>query len=364
MGDLFKGDSKAQPVGPSTAEQLQALTTYLPGLMQITNAQAVPSAQADLAAKQATAPQEQALNAKLYAQNLPTYLNAQSAGELGNIQGSGGQSVLAAQELQKQIDPEYYSTRAAMASKLGDLMNNPISGGESAAIERANNAGQIGRGTFDVKNNSDTIQSAMNFGSAGRDRLAQALQLATNATPTMRSGTDTFAQATGRGGTMPGIGTNLTSGVNTQNGFNAGQSAANSIAQQQQQDIGINANRRSVTDYVNSAYSAAGSGTSGMASSCCFIFLESYNGVLPWYVRKSRDYYYQQDSKLSTGYIKMAKWLVPLMHKYTKIRNIVNFCMVKPLTKYGRWMWVRDIKYPHGCNLVRLFWFNVWKAFN
>lgn len=358
MGDMFKGDSKAIPIDVATAQQIQALTKGLPGLIGAINSQATPTAQANLAAQKAVSPQEQALNAQLYQQFSPVYAEQNAKNELSNLKGAGGQSVLAANDLNKTIDPEYYATRATSASKLQDLMNNPISGSESASIERANNAGQIGNGTFGLDTNATQLGAAMNFGSAGRDRLGQALGMATQSIPTFKSGVDAFGQATGRTGTQGGIAQNQIGAVNNGNSVGGtANSLLGNIGSQQGIQTNVDANRRTVFDAVNQSYSAAGTGTTG---GCCFIFLEAYHGKLPWSVRQYRDLVYSLDPTIATGYVRMARYLVPLMKRFACVRSLVWNLMVCPLTQYGNWFYGLSTVGEDKA-IYKSFWLTTWK---
>jgi len=104
--------------------------------------------------------------------------------------------------------------------------------------------------------------------------------------------------------------------------------------------------------------SGAGGGGGGL---CCFIFLEAYNGKLPWFVRAARDIAYVKYPQVAKGYCKMAKWLVPAMRKSKIVRWLVNKTMVLPLTRYGGYKfnatgYERCRKY----RLAETFWFSVW----
>lgn len=105
----------------------------------------------------------------------------------------------------------------------------------------------------------------------------------------------------------------------------------------------------------------AAGGAGGAGGMCCFIFLEAHNGTLPWWVRVCRDYYYERNPRIATGYKRMAKWLVPMMKKSKIVRGLVNRLMVTPIAKYGGWM----CNVPGYINCKRYapfknFWFSVW----
>lgn len=105
---------------------------------------------------------------------------------------------------------------------------------------------------------------------------------------------------------------------------------------------------------------AAGGGGGG-GGMCCFIFLEAYNGALPWWVRKCRDRYYSHNPRIARGYKRMAAWLVPMMQNSRIVRALVNRFMVIPITKYGGWL----CRVPGYMDCKRYavfknFWFSVW----
>jgi len=93
---------------------------------------------------------------------------------------------------------------------------------------------------------------------------------------------------------------------------------------------------------------------------CCFIFLEAYNGELPWFVRAYRDEHAPECSKRRNGYISMSKWLVPAMRVSWAARFAVNHLLVKPLTRYGAWHYKLN-NYGWLFAPVKLVWFGIWK---
>jgi hypothetical protein len=92
---------------------------------------------------------------------------------------------------------------------------------------------------------------------------------------------------------------------------------------------------------------------------CCFIFLEAYNGNLPWFVRASRDMFCT--GPRVKGYRSMAQWLVPVMQTNRFVRWLVNLFMVKPLTRWGGWLF-GEPGYRWGWTNFPLvaFWFLFW----
>jgi hypothetical protein len=95
---------------------------------------------------------------------------------------------------------------------------------------------------------------------------------------------------------------------------------------------------------------------------CCFIFLEAYNGNMPWFVRECREEFAPENSYRRDGYISMASWLVPAMQKSRIIRHIVNLLMIKPLSYWGGY-YKRVQGYKRGFLFKPFvkFWFWIWE---
>lgn len=99
-------------------------------------------------------------------------------------------------------------------------------------------------------------------------------------------------------------------------------------------------NQGQLSQQPSSGGSGGGGGMGGIMSAlgpmaCCFIFLESYNGTLPWWVRECRDEFAPESTSRRIGYIRMSKWLVPAMRVSKVARFLTNILMVNPLTKWG-----------------------------
>lgn len=97
----------------------------------------------------------------------------------------------------------------------------------------------------------------------------------------------------------------------------------------------------------------------GGLNACCFIFLESYNSKLPWWVRVCRDEFVTK--KRRDGYNRMAAWLVPLMRQHPEVRAWVNQNMVLPLTFWGGYYKrVSGFEGFRSYQRVVKQWFQVW----
>jgi hypothetical protein len=77
--------------------------------------------------------------------------------------------------------------------------------------------------------------------------------------------------------------------------------------------------------------------SSSAKGGCCFIFLEAYDGRLPWVVRAYRDQH--MTSRNRRGYYRLADKLVPLMRKSKIVKHLVRFLMTKPMTFYGKYFY-------------------------
>lgn len=200
-------------LGEEADKIMRAFTANYPAMAQTMQAQAVPFAQSDLAASEATYPKMQQLG-----------INT----DLANVQGSGGKLASAATDLDKATNPEYYKTRSESSNALGDLfksidLSGALGGGERAEIERSNNRSNIASGATNQAPLT-AVENAMNFGQAGvQKKLAEqglmqgAIGAANGAMPAMRSPVDTFQIATGRS-SMPSSSGGLSAATQTGSG--------------------------------------------------------------------------------------------------------------------------------------------------
>lgn len=181
------GQSYGTPKPENTATMLQAYAQYLPSVLQATNSQAVPTAQSTLAADQATAGGEAALNNQVtgqYApalaainsgiQNQQTQAGSQTINQ--QIQGAGGAAADSARALLAKDNPEYANTIGAAATQSQNLLNsynlNGLSPGEANAVERSTNQSNSASGNLGLANPTNVISNAMNFGQAFDNKRA------------------------------------------------------------------------------------------------------------------------------------------------------------------------------------------------
>jgi len=361
-----------QVAAPNSAQTLDAYQKYLPSLMQETAAGTPGIAQAGLASAQQTQPGYNALNLQQLRQygipeaqvgqqiaNSNALAGAQT--NLNQLNGPGGQAANAALNINRATNAPYYNAANAAsrgASSAVDAINlNGLSPGESNAIERSLNQTNQSTGNNGLVNPLNTVSNAMNFGGAYNNKI-----------PLMNSAVNAASgaagAASGNGGFngvnvalgQPNTSTGTNFGAGQFQGANAGTNtgAANSATGMSNNIFG---NMSSLANANTSAQASIANATSPAAyasstPSCCFIFLESYHGVLPRSVRIARDRFYKAIPQAAVGYKKMAKWLVPLMQENYIVRSLVWKLMVNPLTKHS-------LK-PSTNRFAVKFWITLW----
>lgn len=279
----MSGDPPAPATTESTREMLKAYSEFLPDMLKVTAQGIGPYEQALLKSQQEVALPKAQLQAEIYRQLGPLLnktgidinkANAQGQAEsdLNVIKGTGRELVKEGQETQKLLDPEFYKLREQAGGRMGELLSSidlsgQLSGGEREELKRAQAQEFNRRGINNSPSNLAALEGAMTFGQAGYarktaegNRLQNALTVANQALPAMRSGQDAFQIATGRS-SMPNSGDSKFTGVGEvgqQSGqMSQGLLGATSNLIQQQNDI--NANRRDSLDRANQTLGGIGS---------------------------------------------------------------------------------------------------------
>lgn len=281
------GDYNPPSVGSQTAQELQAYTNYLPGLLQATANQAAPIGQSLQAETAQIAPQQQAEQSQLFQQYAPQLYalgNQIQSGStqagvntaLQELQGQGGQLLNATQQAQEQLDPGYYSTRAAEAPQMQNLVNainvtgNGLTASEQRQVEQSNAQQDAARGIANTPSQTATVSNAMNYGTALTNKvgaLSSALNTATNFLNPSQGPVSAFNVGTGAssaqntatnpgGSQFLGIGS---ANQGSQMASSLGNSLLGQIGQTNQNNQQILANQRTPFDYVNQGLSAIGS---------------------------------------------------------------------------------------------------------
>lgn len=106
---------------------------------------------------------------------IPTLTDAENNALLSSITGTGGQAATAAQALNKNLNPDYYSTLDSAASGANSAINaiglGGLSPGEDAATERSLNQTNAGSGNLGLNNGTNIVSNAMNFGGAFNNKI-------------------------------------------------------------------------------------------------------------------------------------------------------------------------------------------------
>lgn len=208
----------------STSERMEdimkAQIKYLPELSQVTSEQILPYEQKLLEASTAVQPQYTQAQYDLYKQYGPllnelgmgiqsSNAQRQAAYEADILKNQGRDLALNAQNLQRQVDPEYFALRELQSKKLSDLLNSydpsGLSGSESANVERNMNRMNELHGIAGLGTSSEAFKNSQAFDDRLQQKksaLAQALSAVPNALQSSRSGVDVMQQAVGRPSSM------------------------------------------------------------------------------------------------------------------------------------------------------------------
>lgn len=373
------GGSAGPTPGTQTEQQiLAAYSQYLPGLLKETTAGIGPAAAATANASAQSQDVTDAANlAQLQKYAMPeaqigqqvANSNAQAGAQtnLEQIQGAGGAAATAASNLNKSLNPDYYTAQDAASKGAAAGVNainlNGLSPGEEAATERSLAQNNVGTGNLGLLNPTNTIANAMNFGGAFNNKLGlmnNAVGAATGAanSATSNGGFNATNVALGQpntstagnfGTSMMTPTTSSTSAGSAGNVFNFGSGLLGNMTSSNNAMIGANAQ-----------LGTANSIPSYLSSTCCFIFMESYHGLLPWFIREGRDRYYAVNPDIATGYRRMASWLVPIMQVSPVVQWLVWLLMVEPITQHLGF--VNRVKGYKRNRLVTHFWLKLWSV--
>jgi hypothetical protein len=269
------GGSYGTPKPEGTGKMLQAYAQYLPQVLQATNSQAVPTAQSQLAADQATAGGEAALNTSLTAQYAPILAAINSAIQGQQTQtgsqtinteltGAGGQAAQSAADLLQKTNPAYANTITSAADAAQNLVKsynlNGLSPGEANAVERSTNQSNTATGNLGLSNPTNVISNAMNFGdafNAKRAAMNTAIGTATSTAGQAASAFNPLSVATAQPSTsgLTQFQQSNTGSTGAQSAMSFGQGLLGGQFGQNNATIGAaasRANANSVPSYMNS----------------------------------------------------------------------------------------------------------------
>jgi hypothetical protein len=306
------------------------------------------------------APLLNATSQQMGASNLQSNTNA-----LSNTLGSPQANSLISgyNNLQGQMNPAYNSTMSGLSSMMQDQNPNALSGSEQAAISRGMSQQNYGAGNANVQNPLTNIGNAMLFGQGLQQKQSNFANLASssaNTANTLQGGQNAFGLATGQpsGTSSPNTSTSSNQFLTSpNNAFGLGNTSA-AVGGGIMNQLGSTFNSANSAQAGQQASSGSSSSMGGGAN-CCFIFLEIYNGTLPWFVRAARDIEYAKEPRLGDGYKRMARWLVPLMQHSSIVSWLVNQFMVGPLSEQaGYQMKVEGCRARIG---YKKFWWMIWR---
>lgn len=205
------------------ANQIRSIQDLLPYYSQAISAQKIPDAMGQLAADTATTGPRLALQESLQRQYGPIFdqlaaesnlrrSTASAANDAAVLKGPGQELIQQALAAAKLYDPEYFATRATTADSVQKLLGQTtanlgsgLSNTERDEVGRGLALSNARAGTTNAPSQLNTVQNAMQFGAAGRQRetenqnqLAKAISASTQFLPTAKSNVDVFQVATGK----------------------------------------------------------------------------------------------------------------------------------------------------------------------
>ena len=204
------GDPKIPSAQQTTADTIGSITANLPALMRTINAELLPSALANYGANAAVSPGYANLQTDIYKNTAPALnaigneiaamnAEAQASRDLNVLRGTGGDLLKSFVQAGQIVDPEYYDVRAKTGARIGQRLDNGLSGAETQEIDRALSRDAARTGNLNQNSNLKTVSSALTFGREGRNALDTAINEAISFLSTgARTGADAFQIATGR----------------------------------------------------------------------------------------------------------------------------------------------------------------------
>lgn len=259
-------DNKAPSAQESTSDVLGAFTQYLPGLMQAYRSEVLPTEQANLDASKSISPQYQQLMSDLFKQfgpqlaetgsNIDTQTRKASAATDADILNTSGRDLAKTyKEIDTELNPEYYKTRADAGGKLAELLGSINLDDASPEAERLVNQENIRSGNISTPSATNTVGNALSFGKEKSDRRSQlgnAINVASSfLTPSSNAQFNPATAALNRPTSNTGI--SQFGGVTKagDQAYTAGSGFLNNISGFQDNATQVNANRRDILDRLN-----------------------------------------------------------------------------------------------------------------
>lgn len=258
-------DPKAQSGTRLSSDVINNVIQNLPAYMNTVNAQLQPQAESELKTAQAVSPAYQELLTGLYEKFAPRLAtagaNVEKISRTGAAEtdkallaGAGGDTARTLSSLDRQLNPEYYATRAAGSKKLGELLSSINLNDANPEAERLISQENARSGNLTTPSATNTVSNALSFGNElqkRRDALGSAINSASGFLQPASGTFNTAGVTLNRGATNTG----LTEFGGTTKTNNAALGAANTLTGTasglvgQQQDI--NSQRRDLLDRLN-----------------------------------------------------------------------------------------------------------------
>jgi hypothetical protein len=261
----------------------------------------------------------------------------QQLGNAANIYGAGAGQYGQASNMLGQS--------AGTLGQAGNLYGNAQSG----IGQMGNLYGQAGQlGTQGISNATNILGAANQTATSAQNTGWNPINLAIgqpNASTMGNFGTGTFSNTSAN-----------TQNASGQNAFGFGQGLMGNMSSMNNAFTGAAAQQAAANTGAMGQMASAGIG-----AACCWIFMEAYKGLMPKFVRSSRDWYYVAKPDMATGYRRVASWLVPAMRHSATVRWLVWNLMVSPITQYlGAVNKQKGYKRTAWNKAVTRFWLTSW----
>lgn len=260
----------APTAGESASDIFSAMYNYYPGLAQVYRDQLLPTAQAELKTSQAVSPAFQQLMTDLYRDQGPQLAQIGQGIDRSNrlaaaqtdadiIAGPGATTARSYQALDRELNPEFYATRAAGAGKLSELLGSINLSDPNPEAERLISQEAARSGNMASPSQTNTVANAISFGEAANNRrtnLTAAINAATNflqpssTASNFNPATTALNRPTSNTGSSQFAGVNNTAGQGSQS---AALGFTNQLGDLQRLDV---ENRTSIKDQIDQGFSS------------------------------------------------------------------------------------------------------------
>lgn len=344
MGDIFgTGKGRVSNTDEQVQEVLQAITAYMPGVMDQLRKQYGPQAEAEVGIAKKYSPELNKLSTDLLdtsgreASKIGRELSADeqlgaAQTELDILNGPGAESVAKTLELQKSVDPEFFQNREKLMSELDTAFNamgndpNALSKGEEEGIARG-----LGRTNWSNPSPMQGLSNAMTFGDRQAGRRAEynnLIGLRSNTTNSLRSGLDAGGIASRRT-VLPNFGQQNYLGVQTPGVGNAntlGGAFLNNLFSTEQNRQQVDAQRNQGAGIGSGIGKVVGSVAAG---AMCWVAREVYGESSPKWLVFREWLLTEAPSLLRWAYLKFGERFASWLKDKPAWKNVIRHFMDK-----------------------------------